>query len=155
MLLNLLYVWLISMLPLIELRGAIPISQALDLPVIPSYIVCIIGNLIPIPFVYIYSEKFLKWGKDKKYVGRFCRWCLKRGYKAGEKLSKKTSGAGLFFGLMLFVGIPLPGTGAWTGAMAASILNMGQKSATLAITLGVILAGAIMMTASYFGFNLI
>jgi uncharacterized membrane protein len=155
MLLNLLYVWLISMLPLIELRGAIPISQALDLPVIPSYIVCIIGNLIPIPFVYIYSEKFLKWGKDKKYVGRFCRWCLKRGYKAGEKLSKKTSGAGLFFGLMLFVGIPLPGTGAWTGAMAASILNMGQKSATLAIALGVILAGAIMMTASYFGFNLI
>jgi uncharacterized membrane protein len=155
MLLNLLYVWLISMLPLIELRGAIPISQALDLPVIPSYIVCIIGNLIPIPFVYIYSEKFLKWGKDKKYVGRFCRWCLKRGYKAGEKLSKKTSGAGLFFGLMLFVGIPLPGTGAWTGALGASVLNMGWKPATLAIALGVLLACAIMMTASYFGFNLI
>lgn len=143
------------MLPLIELRGAIPISQAMGLPVWPSYIVCILGNMLPIPFVYIYSERFLKWGKNKKYVGRFCRWCLKRGYKAGEKLSKKTSGAGLFFGLMLFVGIPIPGTGAWTGIMAASILNMGWKSATLAVALGVLLAGAIMMTASYFGFNLI
>ena len=155
MLLNLLQVWLISMLPLIELRGAIPISQAYGLPVIPSYIVCIIGNLMPIPVVYIYSEKFLKWGKNKKYVGKFCGWCLKRGYKAGEKLSKKTSGAGLFFALMLFVAIPLPGTGAWTGAMGASVLNMGWKPATLAIALGVVLAGAIMMTASYFGFNLI
>jgi len=155
MLLNLLQVWLISMLPLIELRGAIPISQAYDLPVIPSYIVCIIGNLMPIPFVYIYSEKFLKWGKNKKYVGKFCAWCLKRGYKAGDKLSKKTSGAGLFFALMLFVAIPLPGTGAWTGALGASVLNMGWKPATLAIALGVLLAGAIMMTASYFGFNLI
>ena len=143
------------MLPLIELRGAIPISQAMGLPVWPSYIVCILGNMLPIPFVYIYSERFLKWGKNKKYVGRFCRWCLKRGYKAGEKLSKKTSGAGLFFGLMLFVGIPIPGTGAWTGIMAASILNMGWKSATLAVALGVLLAGAIMMTASYFGFNVI
>ena len=143
------------MLPLIELRGAIPISQAMGLPVWPSYIVCILGNMLPIPFVYIYSERFLKWGKDKKYVGRFCRWCLKRGYKAGEKLSKKTSGAGLFFGLILFVGIPIPGTGAWTGIMAASILNMGWKSATLAVALGVLLAGAIMMTASYFGFNVI
>lgn len=152
---NLLQVWFISMLPLIELRGAIPISQAMGLPVWPSYIVCILGNMLPIPFVYIYSERFLKWGKNKKYVGRFCRWCLKRGYKAGEKLSKKTSGAGLFFGLMLFVGIPIPGTGAWTGIMAASILNMGWKSATLAVALGVLLAGAIMMTASYFGFNLI
>ncbi len=152
---NLLEVWFISMLPLIELRGAIPISQAMGLPVWPSYIVCILGNMLPIPFVYIYSERFLKWGKNKKYVGRFCRWCLKRGYKAGEKLSKKTSGAGLFFGLMLFVGIPIPGTGAWTGIMAASILNMGWKSATLAVALGVLLAGAIMMTASYFGFNVI
>ena len=155
MFVNLLQVWFISMLPLVELRGAIPISQALDLPVIPSYIVCILGNLLPIPFVYIYCERFLKWGKDKKYIGRFCAWCLKRGHKAGEKLSKKTSGAGIFFALMLFVGIPIPGTGAWTGAMAASILNMGWKSATLAIALGIVLAGTIMMTASYFGFSLI
>ena len=143
------------MLPLIELRGAIPISQAMGMPVWPSYIVCIFGNLLPVPFVYIFAERFLKWGKDKKYVGRFCQWCLKKGYKAGEKISKKTGGASLFFALMLFVGIPLPGTGAWTGIMAASVLNMGWKSATLAVALGVILAGAIMMTASYFGFNLL
>ena len=143
------------MLPLLELRGAIPISQAMGLPVWPSYIVCILGNLLPVPFIYIFAERFLKWGKDKKYVSRFCRWCLKKGYKSGDKLSKKTSGAGLFFALMLFVGIPLPGTGVWTGVLAASILNMGWKSATLASGLGIILAGTIMMTASYFGFNMI
>ena len=143
------------MLPLLELRGAIPISQAMGLPVWPSYIVCILGNLLPVPFIYIFAERFLKWGKDKKYVSRFCQWCLKKGYKAGDKLSKKTSGAGLFFALMLFVGIPLPGTGVWTGVLAASILNMGWKSATLASGLGIILAGTIMMTASYFGFNMI
>ena len=143
------------MLPLLELRGAIPISQAMGLPVWPSYIVCILGNLLPVPFIYIFAERFLKWGKDKKYVGRFCQWCLKKGHKAGDKLSKKTSGAGLFFALMLFVGIPLPGTGVWTGVLAASILNMGWKSATLASGLGIILAGTIMMTASYFGFNMI
>ena len=143
------------MLPLLELRGAIPISQAMGLPVWPSYIVCILGNLLPVPFIYIFAERFLKWGKEKKYVGRFCQWCLKKGYKAGDKLSKKTSGAGLFFALMLFVGIPLPGTGVWTGVLAASILNMGWKSATLASGLGIVLAGTIMMTASYFGFNMI
>ena len=142
MFINLLQVWFISMLPLIELRGAIPVSQAMGLPVIPAYLVCILGNMLPIPFVYIYCEQFLKWGKNKKYIGRFCTWCLKRGHKAGDKLSKKTSGAGLFFALMLFVGIP-------------SILNMGWKSSTIAIGLGVLLAGIIMMTASYFGFNLI
>ena len=143
------------MLPLIELRGAIPVSQALDMPVIPSYIICIIGNLVPIPFIYLFAGKLLHWGKDKKVVGKFCRWCLDKGVKAGEKLTKKAGRTRLFFALMLFVGIPIPGTGAWTGILAASFLDMGFKSATTAVTLGVILAGTIMMTASYLGFELI
>lgn len=143
------------MLPLIELRGAIPVSQALDMPVIPSYIICIIGNLIPIPFIYLFAGKFLHWGKDKKIVGKFCRWCLDKGNKAGAKLAKKAGRTSLFFALMLFVGIPIPGTGAWTGILAASFLDMGFKSATAAVTLGVILAGTIMMAASYLGFGLI
>jgi len=153
--LNYLRIFLISMLPLIELRGAIPVSQALDMPVIPSYIICIIGNLVPIPFIYLFAGKLLHWGKDKKVVGKFCRWCLDKGVKAGEKLAKKAGRTSLFFALMLFVGIPIPGTGAWTGILAASFLDMGFKSATTAVTLGVILAGTIMMTASYLGFELI
>ncbi len=155
MLLNYLRIFLISMLPLIELRGAIPVSQALNMPVIPSYIICIIGNLVPIPFIYLFAGKLLRWGKDKKHIGKFCKWCLEKGNKAGEKIAKKAGRTSMFFALMLFVGVPLPGTGAWTGILAASFLDMGFKHATLAVTLGVILAGAIMMTASYFGFNLV
>lgn len=132
-----------------------PFSQIMDLPVLPSYIVCIVGNLIPIPFVYLFAGKFLKWGKDKKYIGKFCKWCLEKGNKAGAKIAEKAGRTSMFFALMLFVGIPLPGTGAWTGILAASFLDMGFKSATTAVTLGVILAGTIMMVASYLGFGLI
>ena len=155
MLLNYLRIFLISMLPLIELRGAIPVSQALNMPVIPSYIICIIGNLVPMPFIYLFAGKLLRWGKDKKHIGKFCKWCLEKGNKAGEKIAKKAGRTSMFFALMLFVGVPLPGTGAWTGILAASFLDLGFKHATLAVTLGVILAGAIMMMASYFGFNLV
>lgn len=130
-------------------------SQALNMPVIPSYIICIIGNLVPMPFIYLFAGKLLRWGKDKKHIGKFCKWCLEKGNKAGEKIAKKAGRTSMFFALMLFVGVPLPGTGAWTGILAASFLDMGFKHATLAVTLGVILAGAIMMMASYFGFNLV
>ena len=154
MILKYLQLLLISMLPLVELRGAIPYSQIMGLPVLPSYIVCIIGNMIPVPFIYLFAGKFLNWGKDKKAIGKFCKWCLTKGTKAGEQLAQKAGRTGLFFALMIFVGIPLPGTGAWTGILAASFIKMGFKSATAAVTLGVLLAGAIMMTASYLGFSL-
>ena len=110
MLLNYLRIFLISMLPLIELRGAIPVSQALNMPVIPSYIICIIGNLVPMPFIYLFAGKLLRWGKDKKHIGKFCKWCLEKGNKAGEKIAKKAGRTSMFFALMLFVGVPLPGT---------------------------------------------
>lgn len=145
-------VFFISMLPLIELRGAIPYSQAVGLPLLQSYIVSIIGNMLPVPVIYFFARKVLEWGADKPYIGKFFSWCLKKGEKGGEKLQAK-AGRGLFFALFLFVGIPLPGTGAWTGTLAASILNMDFKSSVLAATLGVLLAGIIMGAASagFFG----
>ena len=139
------------MIPLVELRGAIPISQIWGMPIVPSYIVCIIGNMVPVPFVYFFAERFLEWGKNKKGISKFCLWCLKKGHRAGKKLSEKAGKTGAFIALMLFVGIPIPGTGAWTGTFAASFLGLGLKRSTVAIACGVVLAGIIMMTISALG----
>ena len=121
-----LIVFLVSMVPLIELRGAIPVSQGFGLPIVQSYILCIVGNMIPVPFIYLFARKFLEWGQDKKIIGGICRFFLVKGKKGGEKLQSK-AGRGLFVALFLFVGIPLPGTGAWTGTLAASLLDMKFK----------------------------
>lgn len=143
------YIWVafISMLPLIELRGAVPYAVAMGLPMVPSFIVAIIFNMIPVPFIYLFARKILEWGKDKKVIGKFFTWCLNKGEKGGEKLLA-SAGNGLFWALLIFVGIPLPGTGAWTGSLAASILNIGFKKSCLACMGGVILAGIIMLLAS-------
>ena len=143
------------MVPLIELRGAIPISQLWKMPIIPSYIVCIIGNMLPVPFIYLFAAKVLEWGKDKKLIGKFCSWFLKKGHKAGKKLSAKAGEKGAFIALMLVVGIPIPGTGAWTGTLAASFLGFGFKKSAIAVMAGVLLAGIIMMTASALGFSML
>ena len=143
-----LLVFLISMVPLVELRGAIPIALGMGLPTVPAYIVCVIGNMIPMPIIYFFARKFLVWGLDKKYISGICHFFHDKGQKAGQKLVAKTGRGGLFIALMLFVGIPLPGTGAWTGTLGASFLNMGFKSAVLSVCLGVILAGVIMAVAS-------
>ena len=142
-----LIVFFVSMVPLIELRGAIPIAAGMGLPFIQYYIIAIIGNMIPVPFIYFFARKILVWGSDKPVVGNFYTWCLEKGEKGGKKL-QATAGKGLFVALLLFVGIPLPGTGAWTGTLAASILDMNFKSSVLAVMLGVILAGIIMALAS-------
>lgn len=143
------YIWIffISMVPLIELRGAIPVSQGLKMPVIPSYIVCILGNMIPVPIIYLFARKFLEWGSGKKIIGKLCDFFLIKGKAAGEKLQSK-AGRGIFVALLLFVGIPLPGTGAWTGTLAASLLDMSFKETIIAVMLGVLLAGLIMMAGS-------
>ncbi|MBR1599910.1 MAG: small multi-drug export protein [Lachnospiraceae bacterium] len=133
----------ISMVPLIELRGAIPYSITMGLPTLQAYIVCIVGNMIPVPIIFLFARRVLEWGKDKKYIGKFFTFCLEKGHKGGEKL-KSSAGRGLFVALLLFVGIPLPGTGAWTGTLAASILDMDFKESVIAVLLGVILAGIIM-----------
>ena len=139
-----LIVFLVSMVPLIELRGAIPIAAGMGLPFVQYYIIAI---MIPVPFIYFFARKILVWGADKPVIGNFFTWCLEKGEKGGKKL-QETAGKGLFVALLLFVGIPLPGTGAWTGTLAASILDMDFKSSVLAVMLGVILAGIIMALAS-------
>ena len=154
MLKNYLWVFLISMVPLIELRGAIPVSQALGMPILPSYIISVIGNMLPVPFIYLFARKVLEWGADKPIIGKFFTFCLEKGEKGGKKLQEK-AGRGLFVALLLCVGIPLPGTGAWTGTLAASILDMDFKSSTLAVMLGVLLAGIIMGVASTGVFSII
>ena len=146
--------FLVSMVPLIELRGAIPVAQSMGLPIMTSYLVCIVGNMIPVPFIYLFARKVLEWGADKPVIGGFFTFCLEKGRKGGRKLTEK-AGRGTFVALLLFVGIPLPGTGAWTGTLAASILDMDFKSTIIAVMLGVLLAGVIMMTASVIGFSLI
>ena len=123
MLTKYLWVFFVSMVPLVELRGSIIISQGLQLPVLSSYIVAIIGNMLPVPVIYLFARKVLVWGADKPVIGKFFSWCLEKGEKGGKKLQEK-AGRGLFIALLLFVGIPLPGTGAWTGTLAASILDM-------------------------------
>ena len=138
-----LIVFFVSMIPIIELRGAIPYAVGFELPLLPSYIIAIIGNMIPVPFIFLFARKVLVWGSTKKYIGKFFSWCLKKGEKGGEKL-KQSAGKGLYIALLIFVGIPLPGTGAWTGTLAASLLNMDFKKSTLAVMGGVILAGIIM-----------
>ncbi len=143
-----LIVFIISMVPLIELRGAIPYGQVvLGLPLIPTYVIAILGNMLPVPIIYLFARRVLVWGKDKPYIGRFFTFCLEKGEKGGRKLQEK-AGRGLFVALLLFVGIPLPGTGAWTGTLAASLLDMDFRSSIVAVMLGVLLAGIIMAAAS-------
>lgn len=149
-----LIVFFISMVPLLELRGAIPVSQGFDLPMIQSYIVCIMGNMIPVPFIFLFARKFLEWGQDKKFIGGICTLFLVKGRRGGEKLESK-AGRGLFVALFLFVGIPLPGTGAWTGTLAASLLGMKFKETVIAVMAGVVFAGIIMMALSMGVFSFI
>ena len=143
-----LIVFLISMVPLIELRGAIPyaigfIESGVDLSLPLCYVIAIVGNMLSVPIIYLFARKVLEWGKDTKVIGGFFTFCLEKGKKGGDKLQAK-AGRGLYFALFLFVGIPLPGTGAWTGTLAASILDMEFKKSVIAVVCGVILAGIIM-----------
>ena len=125
----------------------------MGLPIVPSFIVSIIANMLPVPIIYLFARKVLIWGADKPIIGRFFSLCHKKGEKGGKKLQAK-AGRGLFVALLLFVGIPLPGTGAWTGTLAASILDMDFKSTVAAVMLGVLLAGMIMMIVSLAGVSI-
>lgn len=146
-----LLVFLVSMVPLIELRGSVPIGLSTmlgdPLPIIPLYIICILGNMLPVPVIFFFARKVLLWGADKKFIGNFFRFCIEKGEKGGKKLQEK-AGRGLYFALFIFVGIPLPGTGAWTGTLAASFLDMDFKKSVIAVMAGVVLAGIIMGLAS-------
>ena len=146
--LHYLIIFLVSMVPIIELRGAMVYAVGYDLPYIPALITCVVGNMLPVPFIYFFARKFLTWGAGKRYIGKICTFFLEKGERAGQKLVKATGRGGLFMALLLFVGIPLPGTGAWTGALGASFLNMGFKSTVASVSLGVVMAGIIMAAVS-------
>ena len=139
-------VFFVSMVPLIELRGAIPYGVIFGLPLWSTYIIAIIGNMIPVPFIFLFARKILEWGADKPVIGKFFTFCLEKGHKGGQKL-KATAGRGLFIALLLFVDIPLPGTGAWTGALVAALMEMRLKRALPAIYAGVLIAGLLVTLA--------
>ena len=158
---NYIYIFLIAMVPLIELRGAIPVAYAIhtanpefNIPL--SYLIIALGNMLPVPFIFFFARKVLEWGKDVKvgFFRNFCNWCLEKGEKGGQKLQAK-AGRGLYWALVLFVGIPLPGTGAWTGTLAASFLDMDFKKSVLAVIGGVVLASVIVGVICILGFGAI
>ena len=154
MLKNYLMVFFVSMVPVIELRGAIPIGLGMGLPALPTYLVCVLGNMLPVPFIYLFARKFLIGGYHKPVIGPVCKFFITKGEKGGRKLEEK-AGKGLTVALLLFVGIPLPGTGAWTGTLGASFLDLGMKKTALSVTLGVLIAAIIMATVSNVGFHAI
>ena len=142
-------VFFISMVPIIELRGAVPIGVTyFGLNEYITLAVCVVGNMIPVPFIYLFARKVLIWGSKLKHGSGIFKWFLQKGEKAGQKLTAKSKKNGAFIALMLFVGIPLPGTGAWTGTLAASMLDFDAKKTTKAVVLGVLMAGIIMLVIS-------
>ena len=147
---NCLIVFLISMVPIIELRGAIPYGVMFGLPLWLTYIIAIVGNMLPVPIIFFFARRVLEWGADKTYIGKLFTFFLEKGHRGGEKLKAK-AGRGLYWALLLFVGIPLPGTGAWTGTLAASLLDMDFKKSVAACMGGVLLAGCIMGVLSVLG----
>lgn len=147
-----LFVFVISMVPLVELRGAIPIALGMGLDPLPSIAVCSIGNLLPVPVIYLYAHKFLIWGLDKPVIGSICRFCHDKGEAASARMQGSLWGKyGMLFALAAFVGIPIPGTGAWTGTLGASFLGMGKKQTAVAVTIGIAIAACIMSSVSMVG----
>ena len=143
-----LFIFLLSMVPMIELRGSISFAVGWELDYLTALTISAIGNMLPVPVIYFFARKVLLWGANRKYIGKFFRFCLEKGEHGGQKLTARAGRGGLFVALMLFVGIPVPGTGAWTGTLAASFLNMGIRSTAASVSLGVIIAGIIMGVAS-------
>ena len=151
---NYIITFLISMIPLVELRGAVPYAISSGIPLWQALLIGVIGNMLPVPIIFFFARHILDWGKEKPLIGNFFTWCLNKGHRGGQKLEEAAGDKGIFWALLLFVGIPLPGTGAWTGTLAASILDWDFKRSVLAVMLGVILAGLIMGTLSLlFGLN--
>ena len=145
---NYIITFLIAMIPLVELRGAVPYAISSGIPLWQALLIGVIGNMLPVPIIFFFARHILEWGKDKPVIGNFFTWCLNKGHRGGQKLEEASGDKGIFWALLLFVGIPLPGTGAWTGTLAASILDWDFKRSVLAVMLGVVLAGLIMGSLS-------
>jgi uncharacterized membrane protein len=138
------YTFLISMVPIIELRGAIPIGAAMGLPWYVNYIVCIIGNFLPVPFILLFIRAILNWMKRVPKLDKIALWLEAKAAKKSDKVSRYAT-----IGLMLFVAIPAPGTGAWTGSLIAALMEMRLKHSLISVFLGVVIAGAVVTLISY------
>lgn len=139
------FIFIISMLPILELRGGLIAAALLGVPYVRAIIICVIGNFVPLPFVLLFCRKFLNWLKKFKHAGKFARWLENKTLKKRDKIDKYGT-----WGLLLFTGIPLPGTGGWTGSILASLLYLPIKRSAVAVGLGVIMAACIMSIITYF-----
>lgn len=139
-----LVVFIISLMPILELRGGLIAAALLGLDVIPSFIICLAGNLLPIPFILWFITPIFNWLKKTKHLNKFVTKLENKALSKREKVEKAE-----FWGLLLFVGIPLPGTGGWTGSLIAALINMNKKKALIAIFCGVLLAGLIVGIFSF------
>ncbi len=137
-------IFIISMIPILELRGGLIAAAILKVPYLKALGLCMIGNIIPIPFILLFIDKIFEWLKKFKATKGIVERLEKRAMGKSENIQKYE-----FFGLLLFVGIPLPGTGAWTGALVASLLRIKLKKAVPAVFLGILLASAIMSFITY------
>ena len=137
-------VFIISLMPILELRGGLIAASLLDLNPITSYIISIVGNVIPVPFILWFINSILNWMRDSKHFSKIAKWLDGKVEKHKGQIEKYG-----FWGLILFVGIPLPGTGAWTGCLIASVLEMNRKKAFIATMIGIFMASIIMMILSF------
>ena len=158
---NIIYIFLISMLTIVELRGAIPVGAALGVPFYWNYICAVVGNILPVPFILLFIPKVLDFLARFRFFRPVVQWVRRKAHKHRSKIVKTEEAEGetdvpkekcfgaSFWALLLFVMIPLPGTGAWTGSLIASLFDLPKKSSFLAALLGVLGAGVIMCLASY------
>lgn len=137
-------IFIISMMPILELRGGLIAAKLLNLPAIESFIVCFIGNILPIPIIVWLIEPIFKFLKRWSFFDKIISWCEKKAHSKKEQIENLK-----YLGLFLFVGIPLPGTGAWMGCLIAALLGMEKKKTAIAAMAGVVLAGIIMLIFSY------
>lgn len=139
-----LVIFIISLMPILELRGGLLAATLLDVEFIRAAIICILGNVLPIPFVLLFLKYILKILSKWKFTTKIVNWLEKKVHDKREQIDKYG-----YFGLVLFVGIPLPGTGAWTGALLAVMLDLNRKKSFICILLGVLMAAVIMSILSY------
>ncbi len=141
---NFFYIFFISMVPVIELRGAIPVGAALGMPWLECFLVSVVGNMVPVPFILLFIRQILAFMQTKQKLAPIANWVLDKADKHKDQVTRYAT-----WGLLLFVAVPLPGTGAWTGALIAAVLNMRMKYALPSIFGGILLAGFIMSGAAY------
>lgn len=137
-------VFIISMIPILELRGGLIAASILNIPILKAIPFCVFGNIVPIPFILLFIKKILKWMQKVKGLRVIANWLENKAMKKSDALKK-----GEFWGLALFVGVPLPGTGAWTGSLIAALFDIDLKKAVGAILLGIVIATIIMAILSY------